>query len=41
LNEYVDEILSSSGKVAGMGLGGKQLDFMCNMDAPHPSFGDV
>jgi hypothetical protein len=35
----VDKLLNRDGEIAGMGLGGKQLDFMCDMDPPHPSLG--
>jgi hypothetical protein len=31
--------LNSSGEVAGIGLDGKQLDFMCDKGAPHTSLG--
>jgi hypothetical protein len=31
--------MSPGCKVAEMGLGCKHLDFMCNMDKPHPSLG--
>jgi hypothetical protein len=37
LDDYVDELLNGGGEVNKMGLDGKQLNFMCNMDAPHPS----
>jgi hypothetical protein len=35
----VDKLLNRDGEIVGMGLGGKQLDFMCDMDPPHPSLG--
>jgi hypothetical protein len=37
LDDYVDELLSGIGEVARTGLGGKQFDLMCDMEAPHPS----
>jgi hypothetical protein len=35
----VGKLLNRGGEVIEMGLGGKQLDFMCDMDAPYPSLG--
>jgi hypothetical protein len=33
------KLQNGSVEVARMGHGGKQADFMCDMDAPHPSLG--
>jgi hypothetical protein len=39
LDDKVDKLLNNGGEVTGMGLRGKRLDFMCDMDAPHLSVG--